>query len=494
MSQVLEARRAEMTDLQKSEKDLKRVEDEIETVLYGTGFSFEYSEDSLRGRSEALSLELAGRGRVWRSGEISVNGAERTFQFPSNRVEHIPQMVDMVLFAFADQVFEGDDYAYPVSFVGSFRVKDDTPNALQLVPIFISDQEEYEAPLNTWTLYEKSPADQRDAYIRDTDVQIDEAASQLNEELARYRNVLQNEFMPAESFGLDINDQQQAREYEFIIDRIMFDGLSLVKIESYIESQSDRIAERFDPPVEEIFVEFRFDEKSNRPFQVDSSGNIENDGQFTRNGMAVDPSLHAGGEIEFQKGDVILIDQLTADGYQRGDEPVPPFSTQEPVTEVTRRFVRQLSDFPFLLQKMTRQSEIYDSELARVQQNNERSRLAIGDAESQASVRDDAIEKLIVDRDNFSRDLQTISSFLDSTRIRKTDVEMNVSGLEKKILSIQRKISGFARLLEQGANPPVPQLELLPNPGSGIPISDPIIDAPLTPPNNLAPAGDFNSN
>ena len=144
MSQVLEARRAEMKDLRKSEEDLKRVEDEIESVLYGSGFSFEYSKDSLRGRSEALSLEVAGRGRVWRSGEISTNGAKRTFQFPSDRIEHTSQMVDMVLFAFADRVFEGDDFAYPVSFVGSFRVETDTPNTLELVPLFISDQEEYE--------------------------------------------------------------------------------------------------------------------------------------------------------------------------------------------------------------------------------------------------------------------------------------------------------------------------------------------------------------
>ena len=70
---------------------------------------------------------------------------------------------------------------------------------------------------------------------------------------------MQEQYIPADIFGFDLNDQQQAREYEFIIDKIMFDGLSLVKIESYIEAQSDRIAERFDPPVEEIFVEFRFD-------------------------------------------------------------------------------------------------------------------------------------------------------------------------------------------------------------------------------------------
>ena len=173
-------------------------------------------------------------------------------------------------------------------------------------------------------------------------------------------------------------------------------------------------------------------EKSNRPYQVDSSGNIENDGQFTRNGMAVDPSLHAGGEIDFQKGDVILIDQLTADGYQRGDEPVPPFSTQEPVTEVTRRFMRQLNDFPFLLGKLKRQSEIYDSELIRVQKNNERSSKAINDSLAQESSRESEIEKLLMDQDNFKRDQQKVRAFLDSTRIRKTEYETETSDLEKE--------------------------------------------------------------
>ena len=61
-------------------------------------------------------------------------------------------------------------------------------------------------------------------------------------------------------------------------------------------------------------------------------------------------------------------------------------------------------------------------------------------------------------------------------------------------MSLQRKLRGYARLLERANEPSKPQLELLPDAGNGIPISEPATDAPLTPPNNLSPAGDFDTN
>ena len=480
MSQVLDGRRAQMQELQKSEEDLRKVESQIEKVVYGEGLDFEYSKDSLRGLSESLNLELAGRGRVWKSGEISSNGGNRIFQFPSARVDHQPQMNDMILFAFSDRVRENDDFVYPVAFVGSFKVISDEPDKLELEPVFISDEQEYGDPLNTWTLYEKSPSDQRDAYIRDTAIVLDEDDPKLNEKLAEYRSLLVQQFIQAEMFGFDLSDPQQAREYEFIIDRIMFDGLPLVKIESFIESQSDRIAERFDPPIEEIFVRYRFDEKSNRPYQVDSSGNIETDGQFTKTGMAVDPSLHAGGEIEFQKGDIILVDQLTADGYQRGDEPVPPFSSSEPVTEVTRVFIRQLNDYAFLLKTLKRQSAHYDSELVRITQNNERSQRAIEETRGQLNMRDEAIEKLFADQEKFDKDLNTVRSYLDTVKLRKNDFEMKVMDLEKDIRSNQRRLRAYRRLLDR-AEEETKNVSSTSSEASG---ADSEIVAPSTPPNN----------
>lgn len=448
MAQVLDARWDAMRAVAKSEKDLKDLEQQLDSALYGTGSDFEYGEDSLRGLSEALNLELAGRGRVWKHGAVAADGANRTFSFAAERVlsEDNPNaMQDMLLYVFSDQV--KDEETYPVNFVGSMRVVSETPGAVVLEPVFIADQEEYDSPSLTWSLFEKAPIDQRDAYIRDTDTKLDPEDSRLNEELTKYRQILVDDFIPAASFGFDLNDADQARQYEMMIDRIMFDGLPLVKIESWIETQADRVSQRFDPPNEEVFVRYRFDSKSNRPYQVDSDGNIDSDGQFTQNGQAVDPALHAGGEIEFQKGDEILIDQLTADGYQRGEDVVQAFSVTEPVTEIERVFVRQLSDFPFLLKTASRQVLEYSGEIARLDQNNARSQQAVEDTQNQSNERDTEIEKLLADQEKFDADVALIRRFAEQIRIRKGELETKVSELEEQIKSQHRKVKAIVRAI-----------------------------------------------
>ncbi len=484
MSQVLDSRLAAMKDVAKSEADLKRTNEQIDQVLVGDVLSHEYSPDSLRGLSEALSLELAGQGRVWKNGGISASGQKRVFQLASPRIEFDPStslLTDMILFVYSDRVFENDDNIYPAVFVGSFRVAAETADTIELEPIFISDQDEYNAPTSSWTLFEKSPVDQRDAYIRDTDIVIDFDSANLNADLNNYRNVLVQEHLPAELFGLDLSDRDQAREYELIIDRHLFDGLPLVKIESWIASQSDRLAQRFDPTPEEIFVRYRFDEKSNRPYQVDATGNIENDGQFTKNGYAVDPSLHAGGEIEFQKGDEILVDQLTADGYQRGDEPVPPYTTLEPVTEVNRVFVRQLNDYPFLLQTLQRQNELYTKEIERVKSDNERSSVAIANAEAQATMRDTEIENLLADQGKFQQDDRVISEFLDATKQRKEEVETGISRIAAEIKNQSKRLRAIFNAIEE---------KLSPNRESGTEvIAVPNGSGPFLSPDSTAPFG-----
>ena len=448
MAQVLDARWNAMREVQKSQQQLEQLEQQIETARYGSGFAFEYAPDSLRGLSEALNLELAGRGRVWKHGAIKPNGDKRVFEFPADRIlfEDLPDAMaksDMLLFAFVDEEVDGE--YYPVTYVGSMKVVSETPGSLELEPVFVANQEEFDSPSSTWTLFEKAPVDQRDAYIRDTDIMLDVEDAQLNTKLTEYRKVLTEQYIPADLFGFDMVDPDQAKQYELMIDRIMFDGLPLVKIESWIETQTDRVSQRFDPPNEEVFVRYKFNDKSNRAYQVDSDGNINSDGQFTRNGQAVDPALHAGGEIEFQKDDEILVDQLTADGYQRGEEVVPAFSNQEPVTEIERVYVRQLSDFPFLLKNAKRQVEEYSTEIARLDENNARSQKAVEDTQNQSNERDMEIEKLLADQEKFDQDLATVNQFADQTKIRKSELEMKISELESAIKSLHRKVKAIVR-------------------------------------------------
>ena len=486
MSQVLHLRSKQMVAAEKSKVDLARVEEQIETVVNGSGISFEYSPDSLRGRSERLNLELAGRGRVWKHGAVEANNANRVFNFGSDRIQAANgiSMKDMLMFVYSDRSFE-DGSIHPVAFVGTMNVVKDNPGSLELEPVFIADEKEYATPSNSWTLFEKSPLDKRDAFVRSAGIVLDESDAKLNEKMTQYRTWLTEQSLPAEMFGFDLNDTEQAAKYERIVDRIMFDGLPLVKIESWIESQSGRVVKRFDPEKEEVLVRFKFNNKSNRSYQVDSNGSIESDGEFTPLGQAVNPALHAGGEISFQKGDEILVDQLTADGYQRGDEVVSKFANLEPVTEINRIYVRQLNDFPFLLTTLKRRYNEYTKEIARLDASNSRSELAVQNSQKQENERNDEIEKLLEDQGKFENDLEIVTAYAGETQLEKTETESSIKELDSEIRKTHRQIKAVVRTLMNHATESNQGIEEVPV------LMSPIDQEPmLSPSSGVAPAGD----
>ena len=480
-AKVLDARRDVMLQVQKSEKDLENLKNQIEQTVYGAGMSFEYDPQSLRGLSRQLALAREGRGRVWKNGAIESDGEIRIFKFDGERVlnpEKPNALKSMTMFVFADRDFQEE--LYPVLFVGIMKVIEEAPDALVLEPVFIADFQEYRTPTNSWTLFEKPPSDQRDAYIRDTGIVLKEDDSSLNDKLTEYRQLLIEQYIPAEAFGLDLADDASARKYEGIIDRVMFDGLPLVKIETWIASQSDRYSSRFDPSNEEIFVKYQFNEKSTRQYQVNASGNIETDGQFNKNGQAINPALYAGRnveyKVEFQKGDVIFIDQLTADGYQRGEEPVPPFSSIEPVTEISRVYQRQLKDYPYLLRKFDREIRDYTAEIARIEENNKRSQFAIAESGKQLQERQTQTDLLQQDIQKFEVDLQLVNGFLDQTRDRSLAIKSSIKQMETDIRSKHRQIKATANAFKGGT-------PVFGAPASGVPFDDgfsaPIMGQPI---------------
>jgi hypothetical protein len=117
-------------------------------------------------------------------------------------------------------------------------------------------------------------------------------------------------FLPAATLGFD----PQSKEYEELVDRYAFDGMSLGKIQNWIDQNTaGRKSTRFEPLPEEVFVQYRFNKKSSKSYQVDANGSVENDGLFTPLGQAVDPALHAGKEVEFAEGDTVLVDKKSVD-------------------------------------------------------------------------------------------------------------------------------------------------------------------------------------
>ena len=484
-AKVLDARRTQMVKVQKTAMDLDLVEKRIEQTVYGSGLSFEYDPESLRGLSQSLSLEKAGRGRVWKNGVVAVQDSNRVFNFTGERVlnpDNPNALKDVTMFVFADRNFKEE--LYPVLFVGIMKVASESASALTLEPVFIADAGEYQTPSNSWTLFEKPPTDMRDAFIRDTGIEIKEDDPKLNENLTEYRKVLTEQYIPAEVFGIDLANDDNARKYEAIIDRVMFDGLPLVRIESWIEAQTDRFSNRFDPSNEEIFVRYQFNEKSNRQYEVDASGNIESDGQFNKNGQAINPALHAGGNVEFQKGDEIYVDQLTADGFQRGDEPVPPFSSTEPVTEISRIYRRQLNDYTYLLRRFDRQNQDYTAEIDRIKLNNERSRFAIDESAKQIQERENLARLLQEDISKFENDVQVINGFLDQTRDSQALLKSSIERIESEIRWRHRQVKASAKAMRGGSSTvapgPILSAPLLSQPIQSQPIlSQPILSQPF---------------
>lgn len=433
MAKVLHLKHQAMRDAVQAEQRAEQLQQVANEAVFGPPDSITYGPNSLRGLSEALKLEMDGRGRVWRNGQIEVQGNNRVFKFgverPADENQAAASMQDMMLYVFADGIVE--DVPYPVTYVGNMRVVSETPDSVVLEPLFIANQEEYENPSGSWTLFEKMPLDRNDAFRRAEGVDINSPEFDITE----YRQVLMNKYLPAGLFGLD----PESAEYEKIIDTYAFDGLTLGQIENWIEeNRATRINPRFEPALEEVFVRFKFNKKSNRKYQVDATGNLNvgTDGLFTPQGYAVLETLHVGGDgsVTFQEGDEVIVDVLTADGYQRSDgTQVPPFSTLEDVTEVARIYIRQRRDYPYILQDLQRETARLTDEIKRVRENNVATQIAWDDATAQVTERDDVIGKLQQDQENLRRDNEAIRQALAQRQLEVDELRQRVAALEQSI-------------------------------------------------------------
>ena len=397
MAKSLKLRRDSMTDATNWEARATSNKLAYNEAINGSSESITYGRESLRGINELLTIELHGRGRVWSRGTPSFKGGDandpnRMFAFSQarNAVNQANQMNGMLLYAFADEPVNGQPY--PVTFVGTFRVVAETPEQIEIQPDFITSNDNYANPGGTsWSLFEKMPADRRDTFknipyenLNKTDLLGD------NFDINEYRDALVNQHLPAAKFGLDPNSE----EYERLIDRHLFDGMKLGDIANYIDAQENRKNVRFEPSPEEVFVQFRFDKKVDGEFDVDAPGSLGTGSAF-QDGRAVDPALQAGKKIGFAKDETVIVDSLTADGYQRRDgQAVPGFAQQYPVTEIDRYYFRQMRDYPFMLADLQRQVNRFEQETTRAKANNEVTQESLDDALAQSSIRADIIVRL----------------------------------------------------------------------------------------------------
>lgn len=437
---AMKLRTQAILELKRSTEALERAERELNEVRYGGGDALTYSPTSLYGVQEALKLQMTGRGRVWMNGAVAEAGPNRKFTFPVARNAGDPQvgMLNQVLvFAFLDADFNG--FPYPARFVGTFRVANEAPDSLELVPELVLNSELMQSP-GTWTLFEKMPSDQHDIFSQNKP----DGSGKMT--ISEFRTLLETEFLPPQNVGLAAD----SAEYERFIDQIAFDGRSLGEIETWIEENAAiRKNQRFSPLPTEVFVRFKFNKKSNRQYKVDGIGNLESDGPYTLLGEAIDPALHLGKEVAFNPDDEILIDLPTATGYQRSDQTaIQPFSQLEDVTEVDRIYSRKLVNFPAMFTDLRRQSVDLAFRTEEVRKQNEVQAKTLADAEAQITLRDDVTTKMQADNENLKKDVAAISELL---KVRTAEIE----SMQQEIADLERKISAL-RARRDGGPVPVP--------------------------------------
>ncbi len=456
LTQVYSLRTKDMAEVQRHTEDFERYTKQADELIYGRPDSITYTDGSLRAVTGELTRELAGRGRVWGSSETpAADGNNRLFQFVAPRPNFAERSLqDVVLFAFLDRQVDRIDY--PALYIGSVRVESETADSVTLAPVALAEPVEFGQPSGKWTLFEKMPLDRRGSFkeaaialLKDKPNNSPEITALLENldkvkkgeadlDISLFRELLTTNYLPANMIGLD----PDSREYEQLIDMYAFDEVPLGKIQQWIDQNSaGRKTLQFEPPPEEVFFLYKFKAKS-KPYPVDANGSVETDGLFTPLGLAVDEALHAGGEIEFKEGDTILVDQRTADGYQRGDNTIPPFKDTESVELEDRIYIRQVRDFPYEFADLRQQTVKMAEETAIVVRNNAIQTKSLEDGKTQQAARDALIVNLEFDQAALKKDLETIESLHGGRTDEVASLKQKIATLEVRIRDAYTQLRG----------------------------------------------------
>ncbi len=357
---VLFKRTKAVQKLTSVQKKLTKANADYNTAVFGGADAIGFGKASLRSLSAQLDLLQVGRGRVWNGGKVTPADGEWTFTFPNPVPEggeaQLKQLEEIEVHVFSEETRQiktsaGQTQAsIPVGYVGKFRIIEATREAFLLEPVRVVNPQQAAQPTGTWTVFEKMPLDRRGSF-KDAMAAINPEADIENMSIGDFRRILETQFFPADRFPFDADSV----EYEKLIDRYAFDGQSVGQIEKWVESQinsGNRRSGAFQPPPEEVHVKYRFNKES-KEFSVDADGNLDTDGAFTPLGLAIARNLHVGSKVKFNENDEVIIDSLTAAGYDRDGTQIEPFSSSADVTEVDRIYIRRNRDFPYLFARLS---------------------------------------------------------------------------------------------------------------------------------------------
>jgi hypothetical protein len=439
LSKVIELRTKAINDLDSSIVRLEQVENDRDFAIYGPTDQKSYGADSLRGLSARLELSHIRRGRVWSGANASQNAGAAPFTVtlsaaaegeaqPAAAGAASTELKGVVLYAFLETT--QNESTFPSTFLGMVRVTDQQANQLTVVPTFVVNPVIFEQG-GEWSLFEQMPGDRYDTLSAD-----EKSISEFRDQLI--------EMFPKESVIVDASNPDADRAYEAFIDQLNFNGFSITAIEDYVTNNQDsRISKRFQPRPEEVFVLYEFEGKSNEQYEVDGAGRLDVDGPYTALGEANDRTLHLGTKIQFNKGDQVLIDQVTSEGYQSATTQIRPFREREPnAIEKDRVYRRPLYDFPAMFVALREQAvDLTTRAAAEALLNQTRSALA-DNALAQQNERDGIILDLQADNQNLKNDVATISTALEARRQQLNELEARIAALEQKIDELRAIRSG----------------------------------------------------
>lgn len=472
LSQVYHLRQRDITALEKSRSEYQRAKADAERVISGRPDSSTFDPTSLRYKAHQIQLLFVGRGQVYANGTVTVDEATRKFRLANPRpADDKTVLKDVEFHLFADETIR--DQPYPVSYIGRVVVSAESPEELVLAPVkagqfeMIVDQDEWNRPSSTWTLFEQMPLDRHDTFRKLIQLEVEKSPEATEEEkslaaaisaddeqigsrrtmeIGPYRKLLETRYLRPEMVNMAADDP----EYEKLVDMYAFDGFSLGKIKDWVDANADRrIAKSFEPPSDEVFVRYKFNKPSNNEYEVDSkTGSLQTDGAFTVTGLAVDQSNHAGRPIRFEANDEVLIDKSTAEG-QRGSEQIPRFDAEEDVTKLEEIYVRKLRNFPYLFTALNIRSNEVEQDIERVKAGIAIETVSYENAEKQRSERDTIIAGLKTDRDNLAKDLKTAEALLETRQQQIAALQAETAALTRQIRDLYMSIQEKNRSIEQ---------------------------------------------
>ena len=457
MAQVFSKRSAAVKALSDIEKKHEKASAQLNEAIYGKASDIGYGENSLRGVSNRLNLELMGRGRVWSGGNVAV--AEQglwNFKFgsavPEGEDNQLALLKQIEVQVFRDQVI--NQRAYPVSYIGEFRIKEATRDGFVLEGLQIVDKAEAASPTSTWSIYEKMPLDRRGAFKEAIAALAKEGVNVDEMSIDQFRQILQTQFFPAEKVPFDVESAQ----YERLIDSYAFDGVSLGKIQNWIEAnQASRKTGAFQPRPEEVHVRYRFN-KASKEYTVDAEGNLETDGPFTPLGHAVSRNLHLGKKVTFEEGDEVTIDQLSAEGYQRDGATIAPFPQTEDVTEIDRVYFRKYRDYPFMFSSLQSQAaKLVEALEGRKRDNVTHDNAIAKNLEQQIQERIRIQSDLESDNQNMERDRDLIVAAESKKKAEVDALQRQLKNLLEVKIMLRRQVgSAAASIIKRSQDTEVP--------------------------------------